>query len=165
MESENQPQRSSAAGQLRLVANQESLSRSELNALIPQFLSHVDEQTRRISEQRKRLDSAAQAIKWRDTKIEKITFELARFKSWRFGAKSERMTAEQREHFAETVAADQASAGGATRGAARGAFRACRHRRATGAGGRSLRLKRRRPAAEHPLSAAWLCRRSRYPRV
>ena len=41
----------------------EGLSRAELNALIPQLLSHVDEQTRHIdeqsrhiSEQRKRLD-------------------------------------------------------------------------------------------------------------
>ena len=94
----------------------EGLSRAELNALIPQLLSHVDEQTRHIdeqsrhiSEQRKRLDSAAQAIKWRDAKIEKIMFELARLKAWRFGAKSERMTAEQRDLFAETLAADQAS--------------------------------------------------------
>ena len=93
----------------------EGLSRAELNALIPQLLSHVDEQTRHIdeqsrhiSEQRKRLDSAAQAIKWRDVKIEKITFELARLKAWRFGASSERMSAEQRELFAETLAADQA---------------------------------------------------------
>jgi transposase len=84
------------------------LSRDELNALIPQLLSHVDEQTLHIGEQRKRLDSAAAAIKWRDAKIEKITFELARLKDWRFGAKSERMTTEQRELFAETLAADMA---------------------------------------------------------
>ena len=87
----------------------EGLSRAELNALIPQLLRHVDEQTQHIGEQRRRLDSAAQAIKWRDAKIEKITFELARLKSWKFGAKSERMSAEQRELFAETLAADQAS--------------------------------------------------------
>ena len=55
-----------------------------------------------------RLDSAAQAIKWRDAKIERITFELARLKAWRFGAKSERMSAEQRALFDETLAADQA---------------------------------------------------------
>ena len=86
----------------------DGLSRAELNALIPQLLSHVQEQTLHIGEQRKRLDSAAQAIKWRDAKIEKITFELVRLKAWRFGAKSERMSAEQRELFAETLAADQA---------------------------------------------------------
>ena len=86
----------------------DGLSRAELNALIPQLLTHVQEQTLHIGEQRKRLDSAAQAIKWRDAKIEKITFELARLKDWRFGAKSERMSAEQRELFAETLAADMA---------------------------------------------------------
>lgn len=86
----------------------DGLSRAELNALIPQLLLHVQEQTLHIGEQRKRLDSAAQAIKWRDAKIEKITFELARLKDWRFGAKSERMSAEQRELFAETLAADMA---------------------------------------------------------
>lgn len=77
--------------------------------MIPQLLSYIDEQSKHIGEQRKRLDSATQAIQWRDAKIEQITFELARLKAWRFGAKSERMTAEQRELFAETLAADQAS--------------------------------------------------------
>ncbi len=50
-----------------------------------------------------------QAIKWRDAKIESITFQLARLKAWKFGAKTERMNAEQREIFEETLAADQAS--------------------------------------------------------
>jgi transposase len=45
----------------------------------------------------------------RRDRIEKITFELARLKAWRFGAKSERMSAEQRELFAESLAADLAS--------------------------------------------------------
>ena len=85
------------------------LSSTELGAMVPQLLSYIDEQSKHIGEQRKRLDSAQQAIKWRDAKIEQITFELSRLKAWRFGAKSERMTAEQRELFAETLAADQAS--------------------------------------------------------
>ena len=88
--------------------NLDSLSRAELNAMIPQLLSHVDEPTRHIGEQRRQLDSAAQAIKWRDAKIEKITLQLAQLKSWRYGAKSERMSTEQRELFAESLAADQA---------------------------------------------------------
>jgi transposase len=86
-----------------------SLTQTELGVMVPQLLSHIDEQCKHIDEQRKRLDSATQAIKWRDAKIEQITFELARLKAWRFGAKSERMTAEQRELFAETLAADEAS--------------------------------------------------------
>ena len=38
-----------------------------------------------------------------------------RLKAWRFGAKTERMNAEQREIFEETFAADQAEPGGSAR--------------------------------------------------
>ena len=90
----------------------DSLSRAELMAMIPQFQSQfqsrLQEQALHIDEQRKRLESADQAIKWRDAKIEKISFELARLKDWRFGAKSERMSAQQRDLFTEDLAADMA---------------------------------------------------------
>ena len=87
----------------------ESLSPAELTAMISRLLSHVVEQDQHIGQQRKRLDSAEQSIKWRDAKIEKLNFELARLKRWKFGANSERMSAEQRELFAEALAADEAS--------------------------------------------------------
>ncbi len=45
----------------------------------------------------------------REAKIEKITFELARLKRWKYGAKSEAMSAEQRRLFDETFAEDEAS--------------------------------------------------------
>ncbi len=48
-------------------------------------------------------------IAWRDAKIEKITFELARLKRWKFGASSEAMDADQRCLFEETIAEDEAS--------------------------------------------------------
>ena len=48
-------------------------------------------------------------IKFKDAKIERITFELARLKAWKFGAKTERMNAEQRQMFEETAAEDEAS--------------------------------------------------------
>ena len=63
----------------------------------------------RIGEQSKQIASQAQAIKFRDAKIERITFELARLKAWKFAAKTERMNAEQRQLFEETLAADEAS--------------------------------------------------------
>lgn len=85
------------------------LSAAELAALAAQMLAHIGEQSRHIGEQDKRIDSQAQAIKWRDAKIESITFQLARLKAWKFGAKTERMNVEQREIFEETLAADQAS--------------------------------------------------------
>jgi transposase len=86
-----------------------SLNAAELGALAAQMLVHIGEQRRHIGEQDKRIDSQAQAIKWRDAKIESITFQLARFKAWKFAARTERMTAEQRDIFEETCAADQAS--------------------------------------------------------
>jgi len=85
------------------------LSPAELTVLTAQMLVHIAEQGKHIDEQSKRIASQAQAIKWRDAKIESITFQLARLKAWKFGAKTERMNAEQREIFEETLAADQAS--------------------------------------------------------
>ena len=64
------------------------LSSEDFAKLAAQMLAYIAEQDSHIGEQRKQLDSAAQAIKWRDAKIEKITFELARLKAWRFGAKT-----------------------------------------------------------------------------
>jgi transposase len=86
-----------------------ALSAGELAAVAAQMLAHIAEQSRHIGEQSKRIESQAQAIKWRDAKIQSITFQLARLKAWKFGAKTERMSAEQRELFEETYAADQAS--------------------------------------------------------
>ena len=85
-----------------------AVSPAELAQLAAQMLAHITEQSKHIDAQSMRIDSQAQAIKWRDAKIESITLQLARLKAWKFGAKSERMNAEQREIFEETLAADQA---------------------------------------------------------
>ena len=81
-----------------------------------QMLASLVEQSRFIGAQSKQLDerdqriaAQAQAIKFKDAKLEKITFELARLKAWRFGAKTEAMNAEQRQMFDEAMAEDQAS--------------------------------------------------------
>ena len=86
-----------------------TLSAGELAVLATQMLAHIGEQRKHIGEQDKRIESQAQAIKSRDAKIESITFQLARLKAWKFGAKTEAMNAEQRDIFEETLAADQAS--------------------------------------------------------
>jgi len=78
------------------------LSFAALAEMATQMLAHIARQSGQI-------DSQAQAIKLRDIRIERITHELARLKAWRFGARTERMNAEQRELFEETLAADQAS--------------------------------------------------------
>ena len=89
------------------------LSPDALAAAAEQMLQRIAEQSRQlderdkhIGEQSKRIDSQAQAIKWRDAKIESITFQLAKLKAWKFGAKTEAMNAEQRALFEETCAAD-----------------------------------------------------------
>lgn len=86
-----------------------ALSPTELTELASQMLAHIGEQSKHIDAQDKRIDSQAQGIKWRDAKIQSITFQLAKLKAWRFGAETERMNAEQRDIFEETFAADQAS--------------------------------------------------------
>lgn len=48
-------------------------------------------------------------LQFKNAKLEKLTFELARLKAWKFGAKSEAMSAEQRRLFEETFAEDEAS--------------------------------------------------------
>lgn len=59
-----------------------SLSPSALAEVAAQMLKHIGEQSMHIAAQ-------AQTIKFRDVKIERITFELARLKAWRFAAKTE----------------------------------------------------------------------------
>jgi transposase len=86
-----------------------ALNPSEWAVVGAQLLAHIGEQSKHIAAQGNRIDSQAQAIRWRDAKIESITFELARLKAWKFGAKTERMNAEQRSIFEETLAADEAS--------------------------------------------------------
>lgn len=78
------------------------LSPDALAAAAEQMLQHIGAQAAQIASQ-------AKAIQFRDAKIERITFELARLKAWKFAAKTERMNAEQRGLFEETLAADQAS--------------------------------------------------------
>ncbi|MBC7938855.1 MAG: IS66 family transposase [Chitinophagaceae bacterium] len=95
--------------QLLKAEDLQGLSSAALTTLVVQMLAHIGEQTKHIDALDKRIDSQAQGIKWRDAKIESITFQLAKLKAWRFGAKTERMNAEQREIFEETFAADQAS--------------------------------------------------------
>ena len=84
------------------VQNLRGLSPDALAAAAELMLQH-------IAEQSKCIQSQAQAIKFKDAKIESITFELARLKAWKFGAKTEAMNAQQRALFEETCAADQAS--------------------------------------------------------
>ena len=87
----------------------QALRPDEWAVVAAQMLAQLGEQAQHISALTEQVSSQAQGIKWRDAKIESITFQLARLKAWRFGARTEAMTAEQRALFDETYAADEAS--------------------------------------------------------
>ena len=92
------------------MLNLQGLNAQDLQGLSPSSLAEVAVQMlTHIGEQSKQIASQAQAIKFKDVKIERITFELSRLKAYRFGAKTERMDAEQRQMFEEAIAEDQAS--------------------------------------------------------
>ena len=82
----------------------------DLHGLSPAALAEVAAQMlQQINAQSKQIASQAQAIRFKDAKFERITFELARLKAWKFAARTEAMNAEQRQLFEETLAADEAS--------------------------------------------------------
>jgi transposase len=68
------------------------LSSSEKDALMLRMLAHIGEQSKVIQAKEVHIEQQHKAIKFKDAKIEKITFEMQRLKSWQFGAHSERMT-------------------------------------------------------------------------
>ena len=93
----------------------QGLSPETVTALAAQMLEHIEQQARDLDLQRRDLEVKQKLIErkdrdiaWRDAKLEKINFELARLKRWKFGAKSEAMTAEQRQMFQDTLLEDEA---------------------------------------------------------
>ena len=85
------------------------LSPAALAEVAAQMLQQINSQSKRIDWQSQQLAERDRAIKFKDAKIERITFELARLKAWKFAARTEAMNAEQRQLFEETLAADEAS--------------------------------------------------------
>jgi hypothetical protein len=93
----------------------QGLSPEAVTALAAQMLEHIRHQANELESkghelerQQKLLERKDRDIAWRDAKIEKITFELTRLKRWKFGAKSEAMTTEQRQMFQDTLLEDEA---------------------------------------------------------
>src|SRR4051794_39991308 len=87
----------------------QGLSQESAATLVAQILGHVEQQASELEVKQKLIEHRDRDIAWRDAKLEKITFELARLKRWKFGAKTEAMTAEQRLLFQDTLAEDEAS--------------------------------------------------------
>lgn len=89
---------------------------AEVVAVLQRMRQHIHGQDEAIA--RKDVDIASKEreiarksaeIAWRDARLDKLHLELARLKRWKFGAKTEAMTAQQRALFAETLAEDEAS--------------------------------------------------------
>ena len=83
------------------VEDLQGLSASAVTELAARMLAEI----RHLGKQAER---DARTIRFKDAKLEKITFELARLKAWKFGAHTERLNAEQRQMFETTAAEDEA---------------------------------------------------------
>ena len=81
----------------------QSLTEEDLKGLPPEAIASLARQMLQ------RLRCQDSELRFKDAKIEKITFQLARLKAWKFGAKTEAMSAEQRRLFEETLVEDEAS--------------------------------------------------------
>lgn len=62
-----------------------------------------------IARLQQQVQSQAREIAWARARLEKVNFELALLKRWKFGARTEAMTAQQRALFEDTLAEDEAS--------------------------------------------------------
>src|SRR5438132_561319 len=111
-------------------ADLEGLSPEAATALARRMLGHIREQQQHLQQRDERIahqagelvhqagEIAQQAseierkdveLRFKTAKLEKVNFELARLKAWKFGAKTETMRAEQRRLVEETMAEAEAS--------------------------------------------------------
>lgn len=83
-------------------AQLDRLSADELRQLVQGL-------TRQVAHQDELIGKKDQELHWRQSKIDKLTHELAMHKRWRFGVKAEHWPVEQARLFEETVATDIAA--------------------------------------------------------
>ena len=84
------------------------LSKGAVTEIAAALLAQLAAQQAAISAKDEHIARRDREIMFKDAKIERITFELARLKAWKFGARTEAMNAEQRQLFADTLAEDEA---------------------------------------------------------
>ncbi len=77
--------------------------------LPPEVAAVLQRMRQQLQAKDRELERNRSEIAWRDARLDKLHLELARLKRWKFGARTEAMTAEQRTLFAETLAEDEAS--------------------------------------------------------
>ncbi len=93
----------------------QGLSPDAVAALARQMLQHIEQQAGELQQKDREIECKAQEIERKDREIalrearlEKVQFELARLKRWKFGARTEAMSVDQRRLFEETLAEDEA---------------------------------------------------------
>lgn len=86
----------------------QGLSPDAVAALARQMLQHIEQQAGELQQKDREIERKDREIALREAKLEKVQFELARLKRWKFGAKTEAMNADQRRLFEETLAEDEA---------------------------------------------------------
>ena len=79
----------------------------DMRKLQAQDLQGLDEESARAIVEH--IQRQAREIVLKDAKLEKVSFELARLKAWKFAAKTEAMNAQQRQMFEDMLAEDEAS--------------------------------------------------------
>ena len=84
------------------------LSKGAVTEIAAALLAQLATQQAAITAKDEHIARRDREIKFKDAKIERITFELARLRSWKFGAKTEAMNAEQRQMFEDTLVEDEA---------------------------------------------------------
>ena len=87
----------------------QGLSQSAMVELATQMLARIAAMNTLAQARDTQAAEHAHEIKFKDTKLERITHEPARLKACKFVAKTERMNAQQRQIFEETAAEDEAS--------------------------------------------------------
>src|SRR5690606_18831730 len=94
----------------RCMLDLHALNAQDLRRLSPEAMAQAAEQMlAQLLAQGQQIAQQAKEIRFKGAKLEKVMFELARLKAWKFGAKTEAMNAEQRRLFEETLAEDEAN--------------------------------------------------------
>jgi transposase len=91
---------------LRMPDEAAALDLTSLPAEVAALIARLQQQAQAHAQELAHRD---REIAWRDVRIDKLNFELARLRRWKFDARTEAMTASQRLLFAETMVEDEAS--------------------------------------------------------
>lgn len=90
------------------IEDLQGLSREAVTELAAKLLAQLSVQQAALVAKDEDIAQRDREIRFKDAKIERITFELARLKAWKFSARTEAMNAHQRQMFEDTAAEDEA---------------------------------------------------------